>query len=353
MLSIFTCLMLIATQDAPPSVLLFDSGKNTYPRFRIPALITTTKGTVLAFCEGRKGGRGLTGDIDLVVRRSSDSGKTWAPLEIALAGAGHTLGNPCPVVDVHTGTIWLAFTRSHGMDTEEAIVGGTSREPTRVFVTHSKDDGRTWAKPTDISATCRADDWTWYGTGPGVGIQLANGRLLIPCYHAEAKTKIYRSHMIFSDDKGKTWKRGQSVGEHCTECQVAQRDDGSVLMISRTIQGKQEKTIAESTDGGATWSRAKYLPALHDPSCQASLLRIPGGKMSRWLFTHPAGPGRRDLTLRESRDEGRTWSGGKLLRKGDSQYSSLALLPDGAIGCLYDCWVDGNYRVYFIRFKVE
>lgn len=349
MIPIFTCLMFAAVQDLPTSTLLFDPGKDTYPRFRIPALITTTKGAVLAFCEGRKGGRGLTGDIDLVVRRSSDSGKTWTPLAIALAGDGHTLGNPCPVVDSRNGTIWLAFTRSHGMDTEEAIVAGTSREATRVFVTHSKDDGKTWAKPTDISATCRADNWTWYGTGPGVGIQLANGRLVIPSYHAEAKTKTYRSHMIFSDDAGKTWKRGETVGSHCTECQVAQRKDGSLLMISRTIQGKQEKTTALSSDGGATWGKPKFEPALYDPSCQASLLRIPG----RWLFTHPAGPGRRDLVLRISDDEGRTWGAGRLLRKGDSQYSSLTLLPDGAIGCLYDCWVDGNYRVFFTRFELD
>src|ERR1051325_7138337 len=167
-------------QDVPPSTLLFDSGKDGYKRYRIPALITTKNGTVLAFCEGRKAGGGLTGDIDLVLKRSRDGGKTWGPLEGVRFGNGHTLGNPCPVVDQKDGTIWLPPTRSDGDATEDAIVNGKAR-PTRVLVTFSTDDGKSWAPFLDISDTCRQSNWTWYGTGPGVGIQLKNGRLAIPC----------------------------------------------------------------------------------------------------------------------------------------------------------------------------
>lgn len=344
-------LMTVSAQDVPPSALLFDSGKE-YKRYRIPALITTKNGVVLAFCEGRKAGGGLAGDVDIVVKRSRDSGKTWSPLEIALEGKGHTLGNPCPVVDQRDGTIWLAVTRSHGQDTEDAIVNGTSRETTRVLITSSKDDGKTWTPLRDISDTCREPNWTWYGTGPGVAIQLKSGRLLVPCYHAEADTKIYRSHAIFSDDHGKTWKLGASIGEHCTEAALVERDDATVVLIARSIKGKQEKTIALSKDGGKTWPDVKTDANLYDPSCQASLLRL-AGKTPRWLFCHPAGPGRRDLTLRWSDDEGKRWPGAMLLRKGDSQYSSLARMPDGALGCLYDCWVDGNYRVFFTRFELK
>ncbi len=348
LLLVFAIVERAAAQE-PPSLLLFDSGKEGYKRYRIPALITTAKGTALAFCEGRKAGGGLTGDIDIVVKRSSDSGKTWSALQVVMAGGGHTLGNPCPVVD-RDGTIWLALTRSHGQDIETDIVAGKSREVTKVFMTFSKDDGKTWAALRDISPTARKANWTWYGTGPGVGVQLKSGRIVVPSYHAEANTKNYRSHMIYSDDAGKTWQLGDSVGEHCTECHVAERIDGSLVLSARTIKGKQERTTALSKDGGKTWSAVGYDAALYDPSCQACLFRMTDAK---WLYTHPAGPGRRDLTIRISNDEGKTWPASKLLRKGDSQYSCLARLPDGTIGCLYDCWVDGNYRLFFTRFNLD
>src|SRR5262249_53934874 len=158
------------------------------------------KGTVLAFCEGRKDGKGLTGHIDIVLKRSTDSGKSWQPLEVVADGGGHTLGNPCPILDTTDGTLWLALTPSHGQDTEEEMVAGTSRETTRVLVTSSRDDGKTWTPLRDITAAAKKASWTWYGTGPGIGIQLKNGRLVIPCYHAEAETKTYRSHTVYSDD---------------------------------------------------------------------------------------------------------------------------------------------------------
>jgi len=347
------CTGLLAEQGSA-TTLLFDSGREGYRRYRIPALLTTRQGAVLAFCEGRKAGGGLLGDIDIVMKRSDDSGKTWSPLVVIADDGPHTLGNPCPVVDQQDGTIWLGLTRSHGEDTEEAIVAGKSRETTRVLVTFSKDDGKTWAPLRDISTAARKPNWTWYGTGPGVGIQLAKGRLLIPCYHAEAGTQIYRSHMIWSDDRGQSWKYGDAIGEMCSECQVAERKDGSLLLSARTMTGKGQRTTALSKDGGATWSAATLDANLYDPGCQASLFRSGGTGESLWLYSHPAGPnGRRELTVRQSSDEGRTWSNGQRLRGGDSQYSCLALLPDRSVGCLYDCWVDGNYRLFFVRFQQE
>jgi sialidase-1 len=341
----------------PPSTLLFDSGKEGYRRYRIPALLTTTRGTVLAFCEGRKDGKGLAGDIDIVLKRSTDGGNTWLPLQVVADDNGNTLGNPCPVLDRVTGDIWLALTRSHGQDDEEAIVAGTSRETTRVLITCSRDDGKTWAPPRDITASAKRPNWTWYGTGPGIGIQLRGGRLLIPSYHAEAVTKTYRSHMILSDDSGKTWQVGASVGEACSECQVAERSDGSVVLSSRTLAGTKQRTTSVSKDGGQTWSVAERNTNLYDPSCQAALLRLSEedkGHKARWLYVHPAGPdGRRNLTVRLSHDEGRTWPHSKLLRAGDSQYACLALLPDRSIGCLHESWVDGNYRLFFLRFRMD
>lgn len=345
-----------ARATEPSSMLLFDSGQEGYRRYRIPALLTTPQKTLLAFCEGRKDGGGLTGDIDLVLKRSSDGGKTWMPLQVVADDGTHTLGNPCPLLDRRDGTIWLALTRSHGQDSEAAIAAGTSRETTRVLLTFSRDDGKTWAPLRDLTAAVGRRDWTWYGTGPGVGVQLKDGRLVIPCYHAEKDTQTYRSHMIYSDDQGKNWRRGDSVGEDCSECQIAQKQDGSLLLSARTLKGKEQRTTAVSRDGGCTWSAPQRDPQLYDPSCQAALFALvdvgPKDKPC-WLYVHPAGPGRRNLTVRLSHDGGGTWPVSKLLRSGDSQYSCLSLLPDQSIGCLHESWVEGNYRLYFVRFGLD
>ena len=333
--------------------LLFDSGRDGYGRYRIPSLVLTPSGTLLAICEGRKDGGGLTGNIDIVMRRSQDDGKSWSPLEVVADDGENTLGNPCTLVDQSTNTVWLAFTRSLGKDTETQIVAGTSYERTQVLITKTQNDGKDWAAPVNISATARQPTWTWYGTGPGVGVQLKNGRLVIPAYHAEEKTGIYRSHMIYSDDHGRTWKHGDSVGEQCGECHVIERENGDLVLNARTNQGRERRTTAVSKDGGISWSKAMVDEALYDPHCQACVIRLPSvaNQSPRWLFSHPAGPGRRDLTVRLSLDEGRSWPFAKRLRTGDSQYSCLAKLPSGSIGCLYDCWVDGNYRLFFVRFN--
>jgi sialidase-1 len=333
--------------------LLFDSGKDGYPRYRIPSLIVTPGGTVLAICEGRKDGGGLQGDIDIVVRRSRDNGRSWSKLEVVADDGKNTLGNPCALVDSSTKTVWLAFTRSLGSDTEAAIVAGTSREQTRVLLTKTVNDCDDWAKPVDITATTKHPNWTWYGTGPGVGIQLKNGRLVIPSYHAVKKTRVYQSHMVYSDDHGRTWKHGGAVGENCGECHVIEERNGDLILNARTNKEKERRTTARSNDGGKSWSPASFDNNLYDPHCQACIIGLPpvSKQQSRWLFTHPAGPGRRDMTARLSFDEGRTWPVEKLLRKGDSQYSCLAKLPDGSMGCLYDCWVDGDYRLFFVRFS--
>ncbi|MFQ5808748.1 MAG: exo-alpha-sialidase [Armatimonadota bacterium] len=349
-----TC-CLAQSGDELRHVLLFDSGTGGYPRYRIPSLIVSPRGTVLAFCEGRKDGGGFTGNIDLVLRRSFDDGRTWGPLQVVAEDGANTVGYPSAVVDRVTGVIWVAFTRSLGEDTEQEIVEGTSRETTRVLVTASRDDGVTWAEPVDVTDTTKRPEWTWYGTGGGIGIQLASGRLVIPAYHAEAKTMIRRSHVIYSDDHGATWKLGGSAGDGNGECQVAERRDGTVYLNARSRRGAELRTIATSSDGGESWSEAALDEQLYDPPCQASVLSLGGAEAEarpRWLFCHPAGPGRQDLTVRLSHDEGETWPVAKVLRTGDSQYSSLAVLADGSIGCLYDCWRDGNYRLFFVRFPL-
>jgi|GEM_PF-1993715 len=343
----------------PEQRLLFHSGPDGYPRFRIPSLIVTAQNDVLALCEGRADGGGLVGNIDIVLRRSRDSGQTWGPIEVIANEGSNTLGNPCPVVDRSTGTIWLGLSRSLGTDTEAQIVAGTSRETTRAYITSSTDGGQTWTPLKDITREAKADDWTWFGTGPGVGVQLKSGRLVLPSYHAVKGSQIYRSHVVCSDDHGQTWQRGEPAGEFCGECQIAERSDGTLIMSTRTMKpGENRRTIMTSTDGGLKWSSPTFDAALFDPGCQAMLYRVPNvpaehGVAPLWLFSHPTGPKRHNLSVHVSRDEGRTWPQARRYRSGDGQYSCLAQMPDGTVGCLLDAWVDGNYRLYFTKFGLD
>ncbi len=340
---------------------LFISGQEGYHTFRIPSLIVTPKGTVLAFCEGRKISRSDSGDIDLVLKRSFDNGKTWQPLQIVADDGPNTMGNPCPVLDRDTGTIWLLITRNLGQDDGGAIIAGKSEGTREAWVLKSTDDGATWSKPVEITRTTKAPDWTWYATGPGCGIQLRGGRLVTPCDHAVAGSRLLRSHVIYSDDHGKTWKLGGAIGDHVNECQVVERVDGSLLMNMRNYDNsearKNRRAIATSIDVGLTWSRPQPDPALIEPVCQASFVRFtarPAFARNRLLFANPASTRRVKMTVRVSYDEGRTWPVAKLLHGGPSAYSSLAVLADWTIACLYERGDQHAYeKLTFTRFSIE
>src|SRR5262245_44415407 len=234
---------------------VFTAGEEGYHTYRIPALILTKGGTVLAICEGRKTGTGDHGDLDLVQKRSTDGGNTWGPLELIQEEGGTakvTIGNPCPVVDEDTGVIWFPFTR----------------ENHAVFMMSSNDDGRTWTKPREITADVKLKDWNWYATGPGNGIQLMRGkykgRLVIPCDHRVGANKddkdnwdkAGRSHIIYSDDHGQTWKLGGATDFGMNECAVVELADGTLMLNSRSYRGKACRGISLSKDGGAKIGRA-------------------------------------------------------------------------------------------------
>ena len=146
---------------------LFRKGVDGYNNIRIPAICSTKEGTLLAFAEGREAGD--KGDIDLIMRRSEDEGKTWGRIDVIWDDKDNTCGNPCPVVDLDTGTIWLFLTWNLGSDSETAIMTGQSGHPRSPWVTYSDDDGKTWAKPKKLPHL-RKKKWTWYATGPGNGI---------------------------------------------------------------------------------------------------------------------------------------------------------------------------------------
>jgi sialidase-1 len=334
---------------------LFVAGQEGYHTFRIPSLLVTPKGTVLAFCEGRKHGRGDSGDIDLVLKRSLDGGATWQSVQVVADDGPNTVGNPCPVLDRATGTIWLPLTRNLGRDTQNQIESGTGQGTRTVALLKSSDDGATWSSFVDITAAVKDPDWTWYATGPGCGIQMRSGRLVIPCDHAVQGTKMKRSHVIWSDDGGAAWKRGPAVGDHTNECQVVERSDGSLLLNMRSYHKKNRRALATSKDGGASWSPVTLDDALVEPVCQASLVwgTEPWRGKGRLLFANPASTKREKMTVRLSHDEGATWPIAKLLHAGPSAYSALAALPGGTLGCLYERGTRSPYeRLTFARFTL-
>lgn len=319
----------------PEQSAVFTAGKSGYHTYRIPSLIVSKKGTLLAFCEGRRIGRGDAGDIDVILRRSFDGGKSWGKIQVIWDDGPNTCGNPCAVVDQSDGTIWLLLTHNLGKDTEAQIIGGTSKGSRTVWVTKSIDDGATWAKPIEITRDVKKPEWTWYATGPGVGIQTKSGRLVIPCDNKSDKGQVRQSHVIYSDDHGKTWKLGGVVGPNCNESQIAELADGKLILNMRTYRGNNRRLVAMSNDGGVTFTKPMEVQVLIEPVCQASILRYPG-EGDRLLFSNPASTKRERMTVRSSPDGGKTWANSKLLYAGPSAYSCLAVLPDRTIACLYE-----------------
>jgi sialidase-1 len=348
------CLLAVPAAAADPVIdeqVLFKAGDGGYHTYRIPSLIVTKGGVLLAFCEGRKNNRGDTGDIDLVLKRSRDGGKTWEKIQVVWDESDNTCGNPCPVVDQKTGTVWLLMTHNLRGDTEAKIVAGTSHGTRTAWVTRSTDDGATWDRPVEITKDVKKPEWTWYATGPGVGIQLKSGRLLVPCDNKSDGGKLRQSHAIYSDDGAKSWKLGGVVGPGCNECQAVELADGKVMLNMRSFQRNNRRLVAVSSDGGETFSKPVEDAALVEPVCQASILRYSGEK-GGILFANPASTKREKMTVRLSTDEGKTWPHGRTLFDGPAAYSCLTVLPDGRIGCLYERGAKSPYEeIVLARFS--
>jgi sialidase-1 len=343
---------------------LFGRGHEGYHTYRIPALAVTTQGTVLAFAEGRKNSGGDAGKIDLFVRRSTDNGKSWSAQQTVWADGDSTCGNPCAVVDRVTGTIWLLSTWNRGDDHEKDIIAGTSRDTRRVFVIHSTDDGKSWSKPLEITAAAKLTNWTWYATGPGNGLQIEQGshqgRLVIPCDHIEADSKHYYSHIIYSDDHGKSWKLGGSTPQHqVNECEVVELAGGRLMLNMRNYDSaKKCRQVAVSEDGGLSWKDQHLDETLIEPRCQAAIERYSwSGAKSRSviLFSNPASSSKRvSLTVRASFDEGQTWPVSRVLHAGPAAYSDLVALPNGLIACLYEAGLTNAYEtIVFQSFALD
>ncbi|MCE1200072.1 MAG: glycoside hydrolase, partial [Marinilabiliales bacterium] len=210
-------------------LLLWENGIGHYAVYRIPSLLVTKKGSLLAFAEGRSS-KHDSGKIDLLLRRSEDEGKRWSEPMVVWSDESNTCGNPCPVVDAATGRIWLFMTWNKGSDNESAIIRKQSDFPRLPYCCFSDDDGKSWSKPAVPSGDVRDSDWGWYATGPGIGICLTGGnfkgRLVIPCNHSFGSPSgnmaggpfEYGAHVLYSDDHGENWHRSTAVTPGCNEC---------------------------------------------------------------------------------------------------------------------------------------
>ncbi len=248
------------TLAQPVRQVLFRAGEGAYNNYRIPALLVTGKGTVLAFCEGRQtpaGSGNDTGEINIIVRRSVDGGKTFLPPSVVWADGKNTCGNPCAVWDADTSRVILLMTRNRGQDHERDITAGKTAESRTVWVTTSSDDGATWEKAREITADVKKPQWAWYATGPGIGIQLTRGehrgRLVIPCDYVDrgGGAGHGNSHVIYSDDHGATWKiGGEPPVKAFNESQVVELSDGGVMLEHAALRCGEAGGCAEGTRGG-------------------------------------------------------------------------------------------------------
>jgi sialidase-1 len=337
-------------QNKTISMPVWQNSDPGYDNFRIPSIIVSQKGTVLIFAEGRAGGD--ESDIDLLLRRSSDNGETWGEQQIVWEDGGNTCGNPCPVIDQNTGRIILFMTWNLGDEDGGDIVASIGKDTRRPYMCYSDDDGLTWSKPIDMTATCKNPDWGWYATGPGVAIQLKSekykNRLVIPANYSyttnNEEEKVtrggygYGCHVLLSDNGGNSWRMSEDITPGCNESQVVELSDGTLMMNMRSYNNLGCRAVSYSHDGGETWSEIEHALQLVEPVCQASIIeygQYNGKKM--YLFSNPAAvESRCCMTIKASFDECQTWSNAKLIFDNKAQYSCLTVLPDGNIGLLYE-----------------
>lgn len=348
---------------------LFRAGTGGYALYRIPGIVATRNGTLLAYCEARRTGKSDWDSIDLLLRRSTDDGRTWdqprkpftvegpkvknpVALEKKLAGPDDvTYHNPAAIADRKPGLVHFLFCLEYA----------------RCFYARSRDYGRTWSRPVEITSAFdrfRPEyDWKVLAAGPGHGIELRGGRLVVPVWlstgtgsggHRPSVTST-----IYSDDGGKSWQRGEIAVPNTAEwvdpneTSVVELSDGRVMLNVRSESPAHRRLLTYSRDGAAGWSRPEFHPQLLEPVCMGSMVRLPARRGSRGgiLFANPdalesripgreARPGesrvRKNLTVKLSRDDGKTWPVSRVLEPGFSGYSDLAASPAGTIFCLYE-----------------
>lgn len=343
------------------SARIFEAGKDGYYTFRIASLVSTREGTLLAFCAARKGKGGDWDPIDIVMRRSTNSGKSWETMRSLVQSEGVPCDNATPIVDYFTGDVHLLYQVDYA----------------RCYYMNSTDDGKNWSQPVEITAAIdelkKTYPWVVLAPGPGHGIQLRNGRLVVPFWLSDGSGKEFgpghRGHRpsivvpVFSDNHGRTWKAGEvAVPDNDTtvipnETSCIQLADGRVLFNSRNESMNYRRLFTYSKDGATCWTTPIFADAFFEPICFGSMCRHsiqpfqsknrilfcnPDSRQDPWVAAKASTPRsarnrhRVNLTVRMSYDEGTTWPVSKTIDPGIAGYSDLAVTPDGIIHCFYE-----------------
>ncbi len=365
------CLATAAGAAQPEFSDVFVSGKEGYKQIRIPSVVVTKQKTVLTFAEGRAVASDQA-ENDIILKRSTDGGRSWGKLQLLHDDGKHSLNNPTAVVEQESGRVFLMYQRIPGHLKEHSKNTATGYDGTNIYrnlLLWSDDDGLTWSKPLDVTRTTkRATNATTIASGPGIGIQLTRGphkgRLIIP--FNEGPYSQWNNFAVFSDDRGATWRFGENVpGAFLPDAKIGQRSqinevqmvelsDGSVRLNSRQFAGAKVRKTSVSKDGGLTWSPVTDVPELRDPSCNASILRYSFDDATGQglvLYSGPDSTKRDNGTIHLSRDDGATWPARRVLWPGSFAYSVLTRLTDGTVGCLFE--TDNYGRIVFARFPIS
>ncbi len=318
-------------------------------------LTVTDKGSILAFAEARIDNGKDDGPHHIVLKRSTDQGRSFSPSSIIVDSKnGQSWANPTVVQDQKTKKIFLFYALNH------------ENVHTEVFYKISGDDGITWSSPKEVTALFAGNrhGWTFHLPGPGHGIQLKNKRIIVPVWHRKSilftsSQRNYGVNCLYSDDHGKTWNVGGDtpVGE-LNESQVVETKNGNILLIGRTLNGYFGSHQAKvwSYDKGETWTqKLAYDNALTGKVCDIGLIDYPS-KPKTLVISQPADiKQRKDLTVRISKNEGEIWTTIGLLEEGGSSYSDLAILPDKTVICLYGHGGTAHMpqKVSLVGFKLE
>lgn len=342
---------------------LFAAGEDpAYKLYHIPGILVTSQGTVLAWCEARRDGSDWD-DIKILLRRSTDEGKTWSPPRSIVEVPGPKQKNPFALKLRHTDPDTVTYNNPVLIaDRGGAVHMLFCLEYERAFYQRSDDDGISWSQPVEITSAFEAFKtdypWTVLATGPNHSIQLNTGRLVVPVWLSTGTGgNAHRPSVtatIFSDDSGETWQAGEiaipNTGEwiNPNETVAVELADGSVMLNARSESKTHRRLVVTSPDGATGWSRPRFDEALLEPICMAGLVRYDHGGESLLLFSNPHNleradgteePGksrdRKFLSVKASRDEGRTWAVHKLVEDGPSAYSDLAVTRSGTILCFY------------------
>ena len=357
------------------AVPVYASGTDGYKSFRIPAIVKAKNGDLLAFCEGRVDGGADFGNIKIVLKRSSDNGKTWSALQVVASNDTLQAGNPAPVVDLTDpqypqGRIFLFYNTGNGHEME--MRKGVGHRD--VLYKTSIDNGKTWSESTDITLQVNRiyqpqinplwnfkEDWRTYANTPGHALQFDEGkykgRIYVAANHSSGDPKPelrdYQAHGFYSDDHGATFQLSEAVPFYgSNESTAAQLTNNSLMMNSRNQTGKY-RVVSLSKDGGETWDTTYMDYNLPDPICEGSLLNI-GTKnyQSVLAFSNNTDKQKRDsLTLRISFDEGKTWKKNFLIEAKGTDYSDIVTLSGNTIGVLYEADHIKEIRFTVVKWK--